>query len=231
MIEISISEDFAAAGVPVTLGCVQARVEVAKASAHLGQALRLEAELRVESLDQSSVSEVPAIAAARRAFNALGKDPSRYRVSSEALLRRLAQGKALYRINTVADTNNLISLHTGLSAGTYRLEALAPPLTLRKGGVGEAYDAIGRGPFNLENLPVLADARGPFGSPASDSERSMITLDTKEILMVLYAFGAAPNLTRAIEFAVDCLTSYCNAGEFETACVTAGASPRPLNGW
>ena len=221
MIEISIAGDFAAAGVSVTLGCIQARVAVDKGSATLGQALRLEAELRIESLAEAPVSEVPAIAAARRAFKALGKDPSRYRVSSEALMRRLAQDKVLYRINTVVDTNNLVSLHTGLSAGTYRVEALAAPLVLRKGGAGETYEAIGRGPFNLESLPVLADARGPFGSPTSDSERSMITLDAEQVLMVLYAFGNGSGLARALEFAADCLTSYCDAREVETALITA----------
>ncbi len=224
MIEISISEDFAAAGVPLTLGCIQARVTVGKASATLGQALRLEAELRVEALGDAPVSEVPAIAAARRAFKALGTDPSRYRVSSEALMRRLVQRKVLYRINTVVDTNNLVSLHTGLSAGSYRLDALQPPLVLRKGGAGETYEAIGRGAFNLENLPVLADAQGPFGSPTSDSERSMITLDADRVLMVLYAFGDNLNLGRALDFALDCLTSYCNAREVETALITASGS-------
>ncbi len=221
MIEMSISEDFAAAGVPVTLGCIQARVAVETGSTRLGQALRLEAELRVEALDDAPVSGVPAIAAARRAFKALGKDPSRYRVSAEALMRRLAQGKALYRINTVVDTNNLVSLHTGLSAGAYRVAALQPPLVLRKGGAGETYEAIGRGPFNLESLPVLADAQGPFGSPTSDSERSMITLDAEEVLMVLYAFGTGSGLPRALDFAVDCLTSYCHAWDIETALKTA----------
>ncbi len=224
MIEIAIAEDFAAAGISVTLACIQARVAVETGSARLGQALRLEAELRVESLDHAPVSEVPAIAAARRAFKALGKDPSRYRVSSEALMRRLAQGKALYRINTVVDTNNLVSLHTGLSAGTYRVAALQPPLVLREGGAGETYEAIGRGPFNLESLPVLADAQGPFGSPTSDSERSMITLDAEEVLMVLYAFGSGSGLPRALDFAVDCLTSYCHARDVETALVTARGS-------
>ena len=224
MIEIAIADDFAAAGIDVTLACIQARVAVEKGSTRLGQALRLEAELRVESLDDAPVSEVPAIAAARRAFKALGTDPSRYRVSSEALMRRLVQRKALYRINTVVDTNNLVSLHTGLSAGSYRLDALQPPLVLRKGGAGEAYEAIGRGPFNLESLPVLADAQGPFGSPTSDSERSMITLAAEAVLMVLYAFGNGPGLARALEFAADCLTSYCHAREVETALITARGS-------
>jgi len=187
----------------------------------LGKALKLQAEMRVESLEDIAVAEIPAIAAARRAFKALGKDPSRYRVSSEALIRRLDQGKALYRINTVVDSNNLISLHTGLSAGTYRIDALTPPLVFRKAGEGETYEAIGRGPFNLENLPVLADADGAFGSPTSDSERSMITVETTEMLMVIYGFGEAKGLPRAMDFAADCLTSYCQAEEIETAVVKA----------
>jgi DNA/RNA-binding domain of Phe-tRNA-synthetase-like protein len=223
MLDITISEDFSRAGVAVRLGCIQARVAVAKASARLGQAMKVEAELRVESLEERAVAEIPAIAAARQAFKALGKDPSRYRVSSEALIRRLDQGKALYRINTVVDINNLVSLHTAMAAGSYRIDALTPPLVFRKGGPGESYEAIGRGPFNLENLPVLADAQGPFGSPTSDNERSMITLDAEMVLMVIYGFGEAKGLPRAVDFAVDCLASYCTAEDIETAVVTVSS--------
>ncbi len=222
MLDIAISGDFSRVGVTVRLGCIQARVEVAKTSVPLGQALKLEAELRVESLTERVIPEIPAIAAARQAFKALGKDPSRYRVSSEALIRRLDQSKVLFRINTVVDTNNLVSLHTGMSAGSYRTEALTPPLVFRKAVAGESYQAIGRGPLNLENLPVLTDAQGPFGSPTSDSERSMITLDTEQVLMVIYGFGEAKGLARAIDFAADCLTSYCKAEAVETAVVAAG---------
>ena len=143
-------------------------------------------------------------------------------MSSEALIRRLDQSKVLFRINTVVDTNNLVSLHTGMSAGSYRTEALTPPLVFRKAVAGESYQAIGRGPLNLENLPVLTDAQGPFGSPTSDSERSMITLDTEQVLMVIYGFGEAKGLARAIDFAADCLTSYCKAKAVETAVVAAG---------
>jgi DNA/RNA-binding domain of Phe-tRNA-synthetase-like protein len=211
MLDIAISDDFSRAGVAVRLGCIQARVAVTVGGTALGQALKLEAELRVESLERHTVTEIPAIAAARQAFKALGKDPSRYRVSSEALIRRLAQGKLLHYVNSVVDTNNLVSLHSGLSAGSYRIEALRPPLVFRKAVEGETYEAIGRGPFNLENLPVLADAQGPFGSPTSDSERSKITLDAGPVLTVIYGFGEAKGLARAVDFAADCLTSYCKA--------------------
>ena len=220
MLDIAISQDFAEAGVAVRLGCIQARVAVSKSGPKLGQALRMQAELRVESLEERAVAEIPAIAAARQAFKALGKDPSRYRVSSEAMIRRLDQGKALYRINTVVDINNLVSLHTAMAAGSYRVDALTPPLVFRKAGPGESYEAIGRGPFNLENLPVLADTQGPFGSPTSDSERSMITKDTEMVLMVIYGFGEAKALPRSVDFAVECLTSYSTAEDIETAVVT-----------
>ena len=220
MLDIAISQDFAEAGVTVRLGCIQARVAIAKGGTALGKALKLQAELRVESLVERAVAEIPAVAAARQAYKSLGKDPSRYRVSSEALIRRLDQGKALYRINTVVDSNNLVSLYTGLSAGSYRIGALTAPLTFRKASAGETYEAIGRGPFNLENLPILADAQGPFGSPTSDSERSMITLDTRHVLLVIYGFGEAKGLARAVDFAADCLTSYCKAEEIETAVIT-----------
>ncbi len=220
MLDIAISPDFAEAGVTVRLGCIQARVTVTKGGPRLGKALKLQAGLRVESLEERALADIPAIAAARHAFKALGKDPSRYRVSSEALIRRLDQGKALYRINTVVDINNLVSLYTAMSAGSYRIDALTPPLVFRKAGPGESYEAIGRGPLNLENLPVLADALGPFGSPTSDSERSMITKDTEMVLMVIYGFGEAKALPRAVDFAVDCLNSYCTAEDIETVVVT-----------
>jgi DNA/RNA-binding domain of Phe-tRNA-synthetase-like protein len=220
MLDIAISPDFAEAGVTVRLGCIQARVVVTKSGPKLGRALKLQAGLRVESLEERALTDIPAIAAARQAFKALGKDPSRYRVSSEALIRRLDQGKALYRINTVVDINNLVSLYTAMSAGSYRIDALTPPLVFRKAGPGESYEAIGRGPLNLENLPVLADAQGPFGSPTSDSERSKIIKGMDTVLMVIYGFGEAKALPRAVDFAVECLTSYGTAEDIETMVVT-----------
>jgi DNA/RNA-binding domain of Phe-tRNA-synthetase-like protein len=162
---------------------------------------------------------VPQVAAARRAYRALGKDPARYRPSAEALLRRLVQGKGLTSINAVVDANNLISLRTGLSIGAYDADCLEAPLLLRKGRAGEPYEAIGRGLLNIENLPVLSDARGPFGSPTSDSERSMITGETRRLLMVLFGFHAGPELIEPLAFAGECLQTYCAAREIETALI------------
>jgi DNA/RNA-binding domain of Phe-tRNA-synthetase-like protein len=220
MIEISVSEDFRNAGVRVTLGCIQCAVKVEKRNEGLGIELEKAEAERLQALSGGPVSEVPQIAAARRAYRAFGKDPARYRVSSEALMRRLVKGQGIYRINSVVDTNNLISLRTGHSVGAFTAENLNPPIIFRKAGPAETYTAIGRGPINLENLPVFADALGPFGSPTSDSERSMISLDTKTLLLAIIAFGGDDKLADLVGWAADKLTDYCGANDIETQLIS-----------
>ncbi len=216
MIEIKISDDIEAAGIEVTLGCIECGVSVTKDDAALGAALEQEALHRKAELGGRPVSELPRIAATRRAYKALGKDPSRYRPSAEALLRRVAQGKDLYRINAAVDANNLISLRTGFSIGAYDRAALRPPVGLYQGPEGLSFEAIGRGPINLAGLPVLIDAAGAFGSPTSDSERSKVTPETERLLMVMFDFGDPPELERAFDFAVETLAKHCNATDVET---------------
>ncbi len=224
--EIRISSGFAEAGVRVRLGCLTARVSVreddpATKQAVSDLAVRLAQELAGDlagELAGTTVGDLPEIAEVRQAFRALGKDPSRYRPSSEALLRRIAQGKGLFNVNNLVDTNNLISLTSRFPAGAYdlaRLEgAFEKGLDLRVGHDGETYEAIARGPFNLANLPVLCDGLGPFGSPTSDSARTMVTADCRETLLVLYGFGEAQGLDEGLASALDAaeaaLRHYCN---------------------
>lgn len=210
-ISISVAPDLSAAGVAVSLGIVTARVSVAPGDAALVEALAAVASSRVDGPDAIAPADVPEIAATRRAYKALGKDPSRYRPSVEALLRRLRQGKGLFHVNNVVDVNNLISLKSGFCVGTYDTACLRPPLTLRSGAEGETYDGIGRGSLNIAGLPLLVDEMGPFGSPTSDSERTMIRPETESILMVLYDFEAAGDLDGALDFAAASLETHCQA--------------------
>lgn len=221
MIDISIAPELAAAGVRVRLGCIACGVAVARQSEALASELNAEEVRRLEALAGRPVSEVPEIAAARRVYRALGKDPARYRVSSEALMRRLVKGQGIYRINTAVDANNLVSLRTGHSVGMFDAAKIVPPVVFRRAGPGETYTAIGRGPINLEALPVFADARGPFGSPTSDSERSMITLETRSLVMAIIAFGDDPRLTESVAWAAEKLATHCAATDIETAIVAA----------
>ena len=135
---------------------------------------------------QSSLA-VPGVEDARRLYHQLGLDPTKTRPSSEALLRRVLKGEALYRINTLVDAINLSSLRAQLPFGLYDLARVVPPVVLRRGATGESYEGIRKGPVHLQDRPVLADAQGPFGNPSSDSARTMITTATHDALVIVYA--------------------------------------------
>ncbi len=220
MLDIAICKTFAKAEVAVTLGLVRCSVTVTEPGQALSEALDRTAADRLTSLSGGTVGDIAQVSETRQAYKVLGKDPSRYRPSAEALARRLTQGKGLYRINNVVDTNNLISLKTGFSIGTYDMATLVPPITFRKGGMDEGYKAIGRGRLNLESLPIFVDSEGPFGSPTSDSERSLVSLDTDDLLMVIIGFGETPDMSSALEFAAERLRLYCYAKNIRTDIAT-----------
>ncbi|HEX8243335.1 MAG TPA: hypothetical protein VF541_07560, partial [Longimicrobium sp.] len=89
-------------------------------------------------------------------------------------------------------------------------------VTLRRGAPGEAYDGIGKEQLNLDGLPVLADAAGPFGSPTSDSRRTMVTGDTREVVAVVFGVTGRADLEPAMEMLADLLRRHCAADEVET---------------
>ncbi len=54
---------------------------------------------------------------ARQLYRRLGMDPTHTRPSSEALIRRVIHKKELYRVNTIVDTGNMVSLAIQLPVG------------------------------------------------------------------------------------------------------------------
>ena len=123
----------------------------------------------------------------RAIFHRAGLDPTRYRPSSESLLRRAVKGKGLYFINSVVDLINYFSLKMLWPMGLYDADKLKPPITWRIGKEGETYTGIGRDPLNLAHFPLLVDEEGPFGSPISDSMRTRVTEECRRILWITFA--------------------------------------------
>lgn len=158
------------------------------------------------------------VRAVRAMFREWGMDPSKYRPSSEALLRRVVQGKGLYRVSNVVDIGNLGSIESGWPYGCYDRGRIHPPVVLRHGVAGEAYEGIGKRMWHLEGRPVLNDSEGPFGSPISDSTRSMITDSARDILIVIYAPAGAADKTigKAMAHASDRLTQFVGASAVRT---------------
>jgi DNA/RNA-binding domain of Phe-tRNA-synthetase-like protein len=207
---ITVATDYADWGITVSLGCLTATVTVSNGGAGLDAAM-----VAVLEAAPGDIAALPAIAATRRAYKAGGKDPSRYRPSAEALLRRLRQGKGLYRVNNVVDVTNMTSIASGFSIGMYDRGLLEGPLTLRIATEGETYPAIGRGPINLAGLPVLCDASGPFGCPTSDSERTAISAGTSAILMVIFDFGLPQELPTALAQGAAWIAEHCGGRDIE----------------
>ena len=185
------------------LGCLVHEVEVEPSRPDCQDYLDNELAPRlVARMEGEPLAQWPNLGPSRAGCKACGKDPGRWRVSSEALYRRVRQGKGLYHINSVVDVNNLVSLETGLSLGSYDRDHLEGALVLRRGLPGESYVGIGKDAVDLENMPLLADDRGPVGSPTSDSTRAMVRPESRRLLTIIYSFSARENLERALELAV-----------------------------
>jgi len=178
------------------LGCVTVRVEAGASPAALLEEMKAR-ETEIQKLPfPRGVLESPQIEVTRKAYKALGKDPARYRGSAEALLRRVVAGKGLPQINAVVDVINLVSVESRLPVGLYDLAHVTGEIVFRVGRAGETYKGIGKYDLNLEGLPLFADTAGPHGSATSDSERTMVTAATKEVLAVIVSFGGTEGLDR-----------------------------------
>ncbi len=213
MIDIKISSKIKKACPDIRLGIIDAKIEYQKENRKLWNEIDRTVKQIKTSIRQEQITELPVIKRTREAYLALGKEPARYRCSAEALLRRTVQGKDLYRINNVVDIINYISLLFHFSIGCYDYNKLTGPMEFGIGLEEENYQAIGRGEMNIANLPVFRDSHGPFGSPTSDSERTMITDKTNRILIIIIDFKKYELLSEAIEKTISCLKEYADAKE------------------
>lgn len=199
------------------VGCLQYKVTVEKKNEEMWRYLKKDIFKKAkDAIFDYGINEIPNIKESRAAYKAFGKDPSRYRVSSEALIRRIGQGKGLYEVNTVVDVNNLISIESGFSVGSYDAAHIEDNLEFRVGKPGEIYVGIGKDEINIEGLPVLADKEGAVGSSTSDSRRAMITEDAKEVLTLIYSFSDNQDLEKALEYGEKYLKQYAGAVEIQS---------------
>jgi DNA/RNA-binding domain of Phe-tRNA-synthetase-like protein len=166
-----------------------------------------------EELTTESLKEITSIAATRRVYKACGKDPSRYRPASEALILRVLQGKELYRLNTLVDLVNLASIAFGYSIGGFDADRfVGDTLTLGIGREGEPYEGIGRGMINIQGLPVYRDAVGGVGTPTSDNERTKMTIGTTHLVVLINGYdGNEQRVNANALFIQDLLKKYCQS--------------------
>lgn len=168
----------------------------------------------------------PGIAATRHAYKTLGKEPNRYRPSSEALCRRIINGKGIYRLTTIIDVINLISIETGYSIGGFDLDKIeGDSLILDAGNKEDSFHAIGRELLNVESLPLYRDRIGGIGTPTSDEERTKLELSTRRLLMLVNIYGEEMDVEKTGILIKEKLTKYASANNYNSRLIVAADYP------
>ena len=193
--------------------CVEAQVVNSPYCAPLWEEINALGAKYREQLTTESLKQMPSIEATRRVYRACGKDPSRYRPASEALIRRMLQGKELYQRDTLVDLINLASIAFGYSIGGFDADRfVGDTLTLGVGRHDEPYEGIGRGMINIEGLPVYRDAAGGVGTPTSDHERTKIQMSTTRLVVLINGYdGCEERVCANAEYIQQLLRRYAGS--------------------
>jgi len=193
--------------------CVEADVVNTPYNSELWQEIETLGNRYRHELTTESLKEMTSIAATRRIYKACGKDPSRYRPASEALIRRVLQGKELYQRDTLVDLVNLASIAFGYSIGGFDADKfVGDTLTLGIGREDEPYEGIGRGMINIHGLPVYRDAEGGVGTPTSDHERTKMTIGTRHLVVLINGYdGNEQRVRDNAEYIQSLLRKYCQS--------------------
>ena len=220
MIHVSISEEIAKACPDLHVAVVECDVvntvsdeqlwkEITEVETHIRTTCKLE-----------DINKFPPIQATRQAYKRLGKDPNRYRPSAEALRRRILRELPLYKIDTLVDIINLLSIQSGYSIGGFDAGKIDGNLVLGVGREGDIYHGIGRGELNIAGLPVYRDNQGGVGTPTSDEERTKIDMNTGKLLMIINGYSGKEGLQEALTYGVSLLTRYVSTTNLEMELIT-----------
>jgi len=216
MLDIKITDELKSKWNNIAIGSLEANIVVKPSDDQLIKELDQACEDFELNHKVEDISKLQVIADSRKAYKAIGKDPARYRLSSEALLRRIVKEKGIYHINNIVDINNLISITSYYSICAFDKAKLNPPIQFTIGKKEDEYYGIGRGLLNIENLPVFVDQIGKFGSPTSDSERVKITEQTNQLSMNILSFSGVNDLEIHLEKLEENLIRFAEAKSIKT---------------
>ena len=133
-----------------------------------------------------------AVRSVRELFRSFGTDPTKWRPSSEAMIRRILKDKTLFRINSLVDINNIISIRYRLPIGLYDLKKVGGRIRIDIGREGLSFSGLTGREYNTYGKPVVIDEFGVIGSPIVDSERTKITVETSNVLAIIFSSKNEP---------------------------------------
>lgn len=218
MKEILFSDKIRCAAPELKVLQISAKCTNCPTSDSLWEEICMECDRIASSFKLDEINKRPAIAATRKAYKALGKEPNRYRPSAEALCRRIVTGKGLYRLSALIDIINLASVKSGYSIGGFDCDIIdGNTLLLDAGTPEDIFHGIGRGPLNIAGLPVYRDRKGGIGTPTSDEERTKLSLDTSNLLMLVNIYGEEMEPVETLGLIKSLLFKYTSATSIEAS--------------
>jgi len=208
--KVSISEKIKEVCPEIHLAIIECDVSNGATSDELWHDMEVEIENIRSTYAIEDISKRTTIAATRKIYKTLGKDPNRYRPSAEALCRRIVRGIEIYKVSTLVDLINVVSIRSGFSIGGFDAEKIDGDIELGAGTSEDVFEAIGRGLLNIEGLPVYRDKTGGIGTPTSDNERTKLSDDTRKLLMIINGYNGEEGLNEAVEHAKMLLGKYAD---------------------
>ncbi|MHA2150393.1 MAG: B3/B4 domain-containing protein [Candidatus Thorarchaeota archaeon] len=182
-----------------------------------------EQETFIELRSQMTLEEVkddPIFRSYRDLYWTFGMDPTKLRVSSEAVLRRILKGQNLWRISNIVDIVNLASAYHKIPISLIDASKLNGNLIVRAAFDGELFQRIGDKLIMSRGREiVMADEKKIvcFGWATHDSKRTMITKESNEVLVLLLGAKAVtkPAMDHALRITLDMIDQWldCKVSE------------------
>jgi DNA/RNA-binding domain of Phe-tRNA-synthetase-like protein len=158
----------------------------------------IQQKIRSSFNSMDEIRDQPIFRAYRDFFWRVGIDPTKTRPAGEALTRRIVGGKDLPTINTLVDSYNLASVITCIAIAAFDLNSISQEkLFMRKAREGEMFKGIGMdSEIHLKGVEVVIEDLKSHKLiaiyPYRDSDDSKVTLETKNVLLMMCGVPGIP---------------------------------------
>ena len=103
-----------------------------------------EQQATLQRIGDTPLSQIPSLGSWRAVFRNFGVEPTQYRSSAEALLRRLTKKGDIPGINKLVDLGNLVSIRYALPVAVFDTRTLQGAVTVHFAAGSERYTTLGQ---------------------------------------------------------------------------------------
>ncbi|RAS72791.1 B3/B4 domain-containing protein [Priestia endophytica] len=185
--EVNIDSSISKVSSATSLGIITYKVQkLTESSNNFKEKFASLKEILIDKYSTIKVTEQDEVKAWREFLKQLKIDPSRYKVSSEALIKRTISDKPLFWVNGAVDVNNFLSVLHVTPMGIYDMNHIQGSISYGLDSNEASYDALNGRIVSMKGKPHLSDELSGFGSPIVDSQRTKVTIESKNLMHVLY---------------------------------------------